>query len=200
MLRVVLLAVAPFTFVKRTIYKALAILTDSSSFTCVLCLIISVIYFTRIQVLFHNDFSLTRFEKNIGTYEYSSIVATSRETRFGYFYDQIDTSFYQDFNADSRTAATSCGASFGFFCLGSSTFEASFQDHQHYYSKWWLIPYIKIRQRFPPRSLSVRQARRAGSKKWKRRRDRFLKGYEDGTTAVDSFIEFFFKRQVVHRF
>jgi len=47
------------------------------------------------------------------------------------------------------------------------------------------MPCIIIRPRFPPRILSVRQARRAGSKKWKRRRDRFLKRYEDGTTAVD---------------
>jgi len=47
------------------------------------------------------------------------------------------------------------------------------------------MPCIIIRPRFPPRILSLRQARRAGSKKWKRRRDRFLKRYEDGTTAVD---------------
>ena len=66
--------------------------------------------------------------------------------------------------------------------------EKNSRGNEEFDSNWWLIPCIIIRPRFPPRVLSIRQARRAGSKKWKRRRDRFLKGYEDGTTAVDGCV------------
>ena len=99
--------------------------------------------------------------------------------------------------------APSLGCFFSFVSsFSSSITQASYYDHQNYRvdeeknsheneefnSKWWLIPCITIRPRFPPRILSIRQARRAGSKKWKRRRDRFLKGYEVGTTAVDGWV------------
>ncbi len=99
------------------------------------------------------------------------------------------------------TSVPSFGYLYSFGIFSSSSIQASY-DHQNssgdeeknsrgneeFDSNWWLIPCIIIRPRFPPRVLSIRQARRAGSKKWKRRRDRFLKGYEDGTTAVDGCV------------
>ena len=130
-------------------------------------------------------------------YEYSITSAdlTSCAPSFDYFH-------YYEYSINSADL-TSCAPSNYFFSFGnSSSTQASYYDHQNYRgdeeknsrgneefdSKWWLIPCITIRPRFPPRILSFRQARRAGSKKWKRRRDRFLKGYEDGTTAVDGCI------------
>ena len=150
-------------------------------------------------------------------YSITSADVTSCAPRFDYFFSfgnsfsssSTQASYYDHQNYRSITTAdlNSWAPSFDyFFSLGnsfsSSSTQASYYDHQNYRgdeeknsrgneefdSKWWLIPCITIRPRFPPRILSIRQARRAGSKKWKRRRDRFLKGYEDGTTAVDGCI------------
>lgn len=168
-----------FKVVARSIYKALIITKDTSFIkflfylfmliTSVICVLISV------NSSSIDDFALNTFEHDV----FQSQLSVSKPVDLYnndawrnkselYFFSQGSYA-YSMTNAHLSSHAPSLGCFFSFVnSFSSSNTQASYYDHQNYRvdeeknsheneefnSKWWLIPCITIRPRFPPRILS----------------------------------------------